>query len=114
MPMPMDRSTGRRARRWVAQSILACAACMEAAYTPAFAADANPAAALRARIAALSNKLTNSPFNRPLHLDSVESSSTVRGDVFALVDHPFADINAVFNGPARWCDVMILHINTKF
>jgi hypothetical protein len=87
---------------------------MEAAYTPVFAADASPAAALRARFAALSNKISNSPFNRPLHLDSAESSSTVRGDIFALVDYPFADVNAVFNGPARWCDVLILHINTKF
>jgi hypothetical protein len=112
--MSMHGFTGRRVRRWTARFILACAACVEAACTPAFAADANPAAALRARVAAHGNNLTSSPFNRPLMLDSVESSSTVRGDVFALVDYPFADINAVFNGPARWCDVLILHINTKF
>jgi hypothetical protein len=98
----------------LAPAVLACVACLQVVLTPAFAADANPAAALRARFAALSNKLASSPFDRPLHLDSAESSSTVRGDVFALVDHPFAEVNAAFNGPARWCDVLILHINTKF
>ncbi|HEV7820422.1 MAG TPA: hypothetical protein VGO84_04525 [Burkholderiales bacterium] len=98
----------------LAPLLLACLTCMEAAYTPALAADANPAAALRARFAALGNKLANSPFDRPLHLDSTESSTSVRGDVFALVDHPFAEVQAAFNGPARWCEVLILHINTKF
>src|SRR5215203_3803476 len=90
----------------------ACAAFLQP--LPAVAADGSGAAALRARVAALGDKITNSQFERPLYLESVESSNAVRGDVFALVDYPFAEVNQVFNGPARWCDVMILHINTKF
>ncbi len=80
----------------------------------AAATDANPAAALRARFAELGGKFANSQFQRPLHLDSTESANAVRGDVYAQIDYSFADVNSVFNGPARWCDVLILHINTKF
>jgi hypothetical protein len=108
----MKVSIRRRVRAWLAQAMLACVAC--AVTLPAPAADTDPAPALRARFAALGNKLANSQFARPLSLESAESSTTVRGDVFALVDYPFSDVNAVFNGPARWCDVLILHINTKF
>jgi len=36
------------------------------------------------------------------------------GDIYALVDHPFGDVDAAFNGTAHWCDVLILHINTKY
>ena len=38
----------------------------------------------------------------------------MRGDIYALVDAPFSSVNAALNGPAHWCDVMILHINTKY
>ena len=38
----------------------------------------------------------------------------LKGDIFALVDYPFADVNTALNGPAHWCDVLILHINTKY
>ena len=38
----------------------------------------------------------------------------LKGDIYALVDYPFADINAALNNPASWCDVLILHINTKY
>ena len=96
--------------RWLFACTLAIAACIASAAP----ADPNAAQALRARFAALGDKLANSQFSRPLYLDSVESSNSVRGDVYAAVDFPFTEVNAVFNGPARWCDVLILHINTKF
>jgi hypothetical protein len=94
--------------------VLAAALAIAACSANAAPADVNPAQALRARFAALGDKLSGSQFSRPLYLDSAESSNSVRGDVYALLDFPFADVNAVFNGPAQWCDVLILHINTKF
>ncbi len=106
----MDILTRQFARHCLAAFLFACIACNAIVA----AADANPAVALRARFAELGGKLANSQFQRPLYLDSTESANAVRGDVFAQVDYPFADVNAVFNGPARWCDVLILHINTKF
>ncbi|MDB5808972.1 MAG: putative signal peptide protein [Betaproteobacteria bacterium] len=99
-------------RAWLLPAAVACAACMQANFV--WTADTSAAEALRARFAVLAPKIAGSQFQRPLHLESVESSNSVRGDVFAQVDYPFAEVDQVFNGPARWCDVLILHINTKF
>ena len=104
----------RLARRRLAPVVFACIAWGLGGSAPVAAADGEPAAALRARYATMAGKHAASPFQRPLYLDSTETSNAVRGDVFALLDYPFAEVNSVFNGPARWCDVLILHINTKF
>ncbi len=112
--MAGNGSSGHRARAWIARLLIACALCTAAEMAVAAATDANAAAALRARFATFGNKLATSQFKRPLYLDSAQSSTALRGDVFALIDYPFAEVDAVFNGPARWCDVLILHINTKF
>src|ERR1039457_2762949 len=107
----MSGSIKQHARGWLTPILFACIAWAGAGGAPAAVTDMDPGAVLRARFAALGDKLANSQFQRPLYLDSAESSTAVRGDVFALVDYPFADVNSVFNGPARWCDVLILHIN---
>lgn len=53
-----------------------------------------------------------------MYLDSQESSSTVKGEVFAVMAYPFATVNNALNdpsrGPTNWCDVLILHPNTKY
>lgn len=69
---------------------------------------------LRTKYAELSPALSHSQFKRPLTLDSVESPSHLKGDIYALVDYPFASVNAAFNDPAHWCDVLILHLNAKY
>jgi hypothetical protein len=69
---------------------------------------------LRARYAGLASQLEQNQFRRPLHLDSVESSTHLKGDIYALVDYPFAVVNSALNDPTHWCDVLILHINTKY
>ena len=71
------------------------------------------AAALRVRSAELGPRLDNSPFKRPIVLDSAESANQVSGNIYALVDYPFATVNQAFNGVSHWCDMLILHINTK-
>lgn len=81
---------------------------------PAAAVAPSPAAALQARHAALAGQLENSAFGRPLLLDSAASSDGLQGDIYARIDYPFATVSAALNDPAHWCDIMILHINTKF
>lgn len=71
------------------------------------------AASLRAEYRALEPQLQNNQFQRALHLDSTESSSTLKSEIFAVVDYPFATVNAALNNPEHWCDVLILHINVK-
>jgi hypothetical protein len=70
--------------------------------------------ALRDRYAAVRPQLEQSPFQRPLHLESAAGPHSARGDVFALVDHPLASITGSLTNPDNWCDVLLLHPNVKF
>ena len=100
--------------RWLTRFLFVCVACAGAGPVPAAMPDTKSAASLRAKYAALGEQLNNNQFQRKLYLDSTESSRDLKGDIYALVDYAFADVNAAFNGPAHWCDVLILHINTKY
>jgi hypothetical protein len=71
------------------------------------------AVALRERYAALQEPLRNNPFGRALHLDSVQNSGDLRGDIHAVVEHPFATLGAVLGKAETWCDILILHLNVK-
>ena len=84
------------------------------AQATAAGAETNSAASLRARYLELSPQLSNNQFKRPLYLDSAESASHLRGHIYALVDYPFAVVNEALNDPTHWCDVLILHLNTKY
>lgn len=75
-------------------------------------AAAQDAAALKARHQALSARLADNPFQRRLVLDSTESPDRLSGDIYAVVDHPFAELSAL-ERPANWCEVLMLHLNTK-
>ncbi len=82
----------------------------------AVAATAGPAvgpAALRQRHAGLAPQLAANPLGLPLQMQSSEAANRLEGDVYAVLDHPFADVSAALGDPARWCDVLILHLNTK-
>jgi hypothetical protein len=71
------------------------------------------AAALKAKQTELGDKLQKSPFGRPVYLVANEGDSRLKGDVFAVVDHPYKEVEAAFRDPASWCDVLILPFNTK-
>ena len=72
------------------------------------------AESLRAQYVSLGERLRHNPFQRALALDSAESRADLKGDIYALVDYPFATVSAALNNPGHWCDVLILHINTKY
>lgn len=99
---------------------LACAACLPfmGAGTAVRADDAGantgPAAALHARYTALKAELDSNPFHRPLHMDSREGPDGVTGEINALVNHPFATVGAALGKATPWCDILILHLNTKY
>ncbi len=80
----------------------------------ASAADAHSAAALKAKYTELAPQLKNNQFQRPLVMNSTESSGSLKGDIYAVVDYPFAAVNTAFNGTDHWCDMLILHLNTKY
>ncbi len=82
--------------------------------TPARADTAGSASALLEAFAALQQKPGRNPFNQPLYLDSFEGPTSVRGEIYALVDAPYSAATETLTTPAQWCDVLILHLNTKF
>jgi len=89
-------------------------ACLCANLARAGDSDANPAAALRGRYDVLQDKLSHNQFQRPLYLDSSEAPGGVAGDIYALVNYPFATAGAALNAPASWCDILMLHLNIKY
>ena len=76
--------------------------------------DANPAVALRDRHLALSKQLDQSPILQGLYLESTETARTSRGDLYAVVDYPFAMVSDAFANPESWCEALILHLNIKY
>ena len=77
------------------------------------AVSAQDAAALRARQATMTEKFANNQFGKPLVLESTQTSGDLKGDVYAIVDHPFAMVQQALQSPDHWCDILILHLNVK-
>jgi hypothetical protein len=70
--------------------------------------------ALLAQHKQLAGPLRQSQFDRPLVLYSSEAVSGLTGDVYAVVAYPLHTVSAALRAADQWCDVMILHINTKY
>lgn len=99
---------------WLTGALLAWMALSGSGQALASVPAAQSGAVLQARYASLDDRLRNNPFQRPLTLDSAESPNDLRGDIHAVVDHPFATVSAALRDADSWCDVLILHINTKY
>ena len=89
----------------VSLSLLVCSA---SAQTPAGGADA-----LRQRYDGIGDALQRNPFGRPLVLESSENKDQLTGNIYAVVDRPFPAVVAALQSPAAWCEVLMLHLNTK-
>jgi hypothetical protein len=93
--------------------VLAIAASLLAGSATTSAQAADGAAALRERYATLKEQLGNNEFKRPIYLDSIESGNDLKGNIYAVIDHPFAMVSSSLSKVERWCDVLILPINVK-
>jgi len=101
-----------RKATWLATRLLAAGVlCVATAFV--HAADQDSAGRLRAKYAELRPQLNNNQFQKPLHLDSSEAADTLTGDVYAVVDHPFATAAPALSGAGEWCEIMFLPFNTK-
>lgn len=81
--------------------------------SPAGAND-NSALSLRSKYRELEAKLSSNSFQRPIYLDSTESSNQLTGDVYASVEYPYLRVSKSLSELAAWCEILILHINTKY
>ncbi|HET9653615.1 MAG TPA: hypothetical protein VFP36_15555, partial [Usitatibacter sp.] len=68
---------------------------------------------LRAKHAQLSARLASNPYGRPLYIESHEYDNALKGEVYAVVNHSFAQVRDTLSRPASWCEVMLLPFNTK-
>lgn len=76
--------------------------------------DSRAAAAMRALYAVREGESVHGPFDLALHLRSIEGAGVLSGEIQAVIDHPFATAGTSLTNPSRWCDILILHLNTKY
>lgn len=100
--------------RWVSRLFIVCLAQAGVSIAHAADTDTKSAASLRTKYGLLQDQLRTNQFQKPLYLDSNEKSGSVAGEIYALIDHPFATVSTALNVPAHWCDILILHLNTKY
>ena len=74
---------------------------------------AQDAASLKARYAILRPRLASNQFQRALYLESSESTGELKGDIYALIEQPYAVAGPALQGIGHWCDILILHQNVK-
>jgi hypothetical protein len=101
------------AQRMAVRVIAFALLCAGAGLARAHDTDAASAASLRARYVALQQQLSHNQFHRALYLDSSEAPGAVTDDIHAVINSPFESAGAALNNPGAWCDILILHLNTK-
>ena len=76
-------------------------------------AAAQDAAALKARHSELQDSLAKNQFGRPLYIESAQTSGDLKGDIYSVIEHPFATVQQALRPAEHWCDILILHLNVK-
>lgn len=107
-------SSLRRCRRAVFPLIALGALLLSSFITAAAAETSADALLLQQQYQTLLPQLMHNQFARPLYLKSTEGASSLRSDIYAVVDYPFAQVHEALISPAHWCDILILHLNTKY
>ena len=93
-----------------ARMLVLIAACMGMSL-----AHAAPPDGLRAKYEELRPKLSDNHFQKPLYLESSESpNGAIAGDVYAVIDQPFATAAPALSAANGWCDILLLPANTKY
>ena len=77
----------------------------------AAAVDADPRA-LHALHAASVERLRDSPFGRPLWITSTEAGGRLEGEIRAVVEAAFTDVEALAD-PGHWCELLTLLPNIR-
>lgn len=101
-----------RTRLWLRAAILA--AMLSCAHAGADDTGVSSTAVLRAKFGDLAPQFENNAFRRPLVLESSETGGSLKGSVYALPNHPYATFADAMKDPRHWCDILILHLNTKY
>ena len=87
-------------------------ACMLGFTSLAVHAYAGPGA-LHAKYEQLLQQLRHNNFQREMYVTSAEQGDALKGDVYAVLDHPFNVVSRALQEPSDWCDVLLLPFNTQ-
>ena len=74
--------------------------------------DTGPAA-LKQKYEQVKPQLEKSAFGRPLHIESGDANGKMKGDVHAVLDHPFKRVSDGLSGAKQWCEVLVLPFNVQ-
>ena len=110
MDMPSQRNLGHMLIRLLARLVLLA---FGGAATAIAQSDTESASSLRAKFESMRTELRSSDLQKPVRLQSIETSGNVAGNVYAILNQPFRTASPPLTNANRWCDIMILHINTK-
>jgi hypothetical protein len=91
--------------RWLLAALLGFASLAAQAY-------AGPGS-LHAKYGELHEQLHHNSFQREIYVDSAEEGDALKGDVYAVLDHPFDTVSKALREPRDWCDILLLPYNTK-
>jgi hypothetical protein len=78
------------------------------------ALDAGAAQGLRQKYTELKPRFANNQYGQPLYLESTEAPGQLKGEAYAVLDYPLEKVAAALRTQQQWCDVLILHLNTKY
>jgi hypothetical protein len=96
--------------------VMSAAAIQQSVAAPASdaaSAQSTSAATLLQLRESLRSRMANSPFKVPLMIESRQSDDDIKGEVYAEINHSFKTVSAALGSPRAWCDILILHLNTK-
>ena len=57
--------------------------------------------------------LDENSYDIPIYLESNGEDNSMLGDVYAIIQHPFATVRDALTTPGNWCEIVPLHLNIK-
>ncbi len=61
----------------------------------------------------MKTRLENTPFDVPIVVETHDDKSRSQCDVYGIVHHDFKELCDVLSQSKNWCDILLLHPNTK-
>jgi len=68
---------------------------------------------LRSRFQRLAPTLENTPFKRPMTLESADDAGALQANLYVVLDQPFTKASEVFKSTKQWCGILMLHLYTR-
>jgi hypothetical protein len=81
--------------------------------TPSPLAAEHPSRTFAGLSPSIQEELDASPFGVPLLVRSEEGQGRLSGEVLGVLERPFQEVAGLLSQACSWCDIGLLHLNTK-